>query len=169
MVNLNVNSTVNKDALSTNLTRGSQEVKDERLKNAKNMVAKLNEQEEARALLKFSFGCILTLILFVVSYFIVSLFLFKGNEFILQIFYAGLLSGFLGYILTVLIIVTGTFFDSRDYSLLSLLLPVTSTDTVTSSGSITTSFCLSKVCLFVKVTLTFLITLSSSGLTSLIT
>ena len=74
-MNLNVNSTVNKDALSTNLTRGSQEVKDERLKNAKNMVAKLNEQEEARALLKFSFGCILTLILFVVSYFIVSLFL----------------------------------------------------------------------------------------------
>ena len=116
MVNLNVNSTVNKDALSTNLTRGSQEVKDERLKNAKNMVAKLNEQEEARALLKFSFGCILTLILFVVSYFIVSLFLFKGNEFILQIFYAGLLSGFLGYIITVLIIVTGTFFDSRDSS-----------------------------------------------------
>ena len=124
MVNLNVNSTVNKDALSTNLTRGSQEVKDERLKNAKNMVAKLNEQEEARALFKFSFGCMLTLILFVVSYFIVSLFLFKGNEFILQIFYAGLLSGFLGYIITVLIIVTGTFFDSRDYSLLSLLLPV---------------------------------------------
>ena len=42
MVNLNVNSTVNKDALSTNLTRGSQEVKDERLKNAKHMVAQLN-------------------------------------------------------------------------------------------------------------------------------
>ena len=107
----------------TNLAKRSKESKEKRLKEAKDIVEKFNESEQAGFLLKFGLGVIFSAILYVLVYMVTSFIIFPYFDITLKALYAGLFTGVIGFIITLLIIVASTFWDHRDFALLSFLCP----------------------------------------------